>query len=48
MPIGGGSASELVLSLLGGAKPKSADLRRLRRLLDETPAEPDPPEEEAR
>jgi predicted transcriptional regulator len=44
----GGSASELVLSLLGGAKPKPADLRRLRRLLDEAPAEPEPPEEEAR
>jgi len=38
----GGSASAMVLSLLGGKQPKPDALRRLRRLLDAT----DPPKEE--
>lgn len=36
----GGSASQLVLSLLGGKKAAPDDLRRLRKLLDEPPADP--------
>lgn len=37
----GGSASAMVLSLLGGKQPKPDDLRRLRRLLDSS----NPPKE---